>query len=105
MKPPLPMLLLALRVWMLELQTIGIFTNSFRAELFSNELVQGAGESDEGLAAFARAVAPRAERIRQRYSQESQSQASSDDEHDDYGMDIWGGHTLRQHFSISTYFL
>lgn len=44
----------------------------------------GAGEGDDGLAAFARAAGPRTERIRQRYSQESQP-ASSDDEHDDYG--------------------
>lgn len=65
-----------------------MFTSGFRADLFSGKLVQGAGESDEGLAAFARAAVPRTERIRQRYSQESQSQASSDDEHDDYGIDI-----------------
>ncbi|CAH0401926.1 unnamed protein product [Chilo suppressalis] len=45
----------------------------------------GAGESDDGLAAFARAAAPRTERLRQRYGQESQP-ASSDDEHDDYGF-------------------
>lgn len=64
------------------------YSYSFEAELFSGELVQGAGEGDEGLAAFVRAAAPRTERIRQRFSQESQSQASSDDEHDDYGMDI-----------------
>ncbi|XP_049885918.1 uncharacterized protein LOC126380504 isoform X2 [Pectinophora gossypiella] len=45
----------------------------------------GAGEGDDGLAAFARAAAPRTERLRQRYGQESQP-ASSDDEHDDYGF-------------------
>ncbi|CAH0578059.1 unnamed protein product [Chrysodeixis includens] len=45
----------------------------------------GAGEGDDGLAAFARATAPRTERLRQRYGQESQP-ASSDDEHDDYGF-------------------
>ncbi|KAJ2954446.1 hypothetical protein O0L34_g2716 [Tuta absoluta] len=45
----------------------------------------GAGEGDDGLAAFARAAAPRTERLRQRYSQDSQ-QVSSDDEHDDYGF-------------------
>lgn len=65
-----------------------MLTNSFIAEIFSGELVQGAGDGDESIAAFARAAAPRTERIRQRYSQESQSQASSDDEHDDYGTDI-----------------
>ncbi|XP_063837829.1 uncharacterized protein LOC135086935 [Ostrinia nubilalis] len=45
----------------------------------------GAGDGDDGLAAFARANAPRTERLRQRYGQESQP-ASSDDEHDDYGF-------------------
>ncbi|XP_075990881.1 uncharacterized protein LOC142986317 isoform X2 [Anticarsia gemmatalis] len=45
----------------------------------------GAGEGDDGLAAFARATAPRTERLRQRYGQESQP-VSSDDEHDDYGF-------------------
>ncbi|KAL4704316.1 hypothetical protein ACJJTC_012892, partial [Scirpophaga incertulas] len=45
----------------------------------------GAGEGDDGLAAFARASASRTERLRQRYGQESQP-ASSDDEHDDYGF-------------------
>ncbi|XP_072931115.1 uncharacterized protein [Epargyreus clarus] len=45
----------------------------------------GAGESDDSLAAFARAAAPRTERLRQRYGQESQP-VSSDDEHDDYGF-------------------
>ncbi|XP_021206032.2 uncharacterized protein LOC101737214 isoform X3 [Bombyx mori] len=45
----------------------------------------GAGDGDDGLAAFARASAPRTERIRQRYGQESQP-VSSDDEHDDYGF-------------------
>ncbi|CAG9558546.1 unnamed protein product [Danaus chrysippus] len=45
----------------------------------------GAGESDDSLAAFARASAPRTERLRQRYGQESQP-VSSDDEHDDYGF-------------------
>ncbi|KAL0902607.1 hypothetical protein ABMA27_000439, partial [Loxostege sticticalis] len=45
----------------------------------------GAGDGDDGLAAFARATAPRTERLRQRYGQESQP-ASSDDEHDDYGF-------------------
>lgn len=45
----------------------------------------GAGEGDDGLAAFARATAPRTERLRQRYGQESQP-VSSDDEHDDYGI-------------------
>lgn len=44
----------------------------------------GAGDGDDGLAAFARAAGPRTERLRQRYGQESQP-ASSDDEHDDYG--------------------
>lgn len=46
--------------------------------------MKGATESDESLAAFARASAPRTERLRQRYGQESQP-VSSDDEHDDYG--------------------
>lgn len=50
----------------------------------------GAGDGDDGLAAFARATAPRTERLRQRYGQESQP-ASSDDEHDDYGKP---NHTL-----------
>ncbi|XP_031767409.1 uncharacterized protein LOC113518155 isoform X1 [Galleria mellonella] len=45
----------------------------------------GAGDGDDGLAAFARATAPRTERLRQRYGQESQP-VSSDDEHDDYGF-------------------
>ncbi|CAH0716464.1 unnamed protein product, partial [Brenthis ino] len=45
----------------------------------------GACESDDSLAAFARASAPRTERLRQRYGQESQP-VSSDDEHDDYGF-------------------
>ncbi|XP_063394297.1 uncharacterized protein LOC134679322 [Cydia fagiglandana] len=45
----------------------------------------GAGDGDDGLAAFARAAGPRTERLRQRYSHESQP-ASSDDEHDDYGF-------------------
>ncbi|CAH2035279.1 unnamed protein product, partial [Iphiclides podalirius] len=45
----------------------------------------GANDSDDGLADFARASAPRTERIKQRYSQESQP-VSSDDEHDDYGF-------------------
>ncbi|KAJ0183754.1 hypothetical protein K1T71_000177 [Dendrolimus kikuchii] len=45
----------------------------------------GAGDGDDGLAAFARATAPRTERIKQRYGQESQP-VSSDDEHDDYGF-------------------
>ncbi|CAK1588252.1 unnamed protein product [Parnassius mnemosyne] len=45
----------------------------------------GANDGDDGLAAFARASAPRTERLRQRYSQESQP-VSSDDEHDDYGF-------------------
>ncbi|XP_046977172.1 uncharacterized protein LOC124543146 [Vanessa cardui] len=45
----------------------------------------GAGESDDSLAAFARASASRTERLRQRYGQESQP-VSSDDEHDDYGF-------------------
>ncbi|XP_073952241.1 uncharacterized protein [Choristoneura fumiferana] len=45
----------------------------------------GAGDGDDGLAAFARAAGPRTERLRQRYGQESQP-ASSDDEHDDYGF-------------------
>ncbi|XP_045510067.1 uncharacterized protein LOC123705367 isoform X2 [Colias croceus] len=40
---------------------------------------------DDSLAAFARASAPRTERLRQRYGQESQP-VSSDDEHDDYGF-------------------
>ncbi|XP_038216417.1 uncharacterized protein LOC119835579 isoform X2 [Zerene cesonia] len=40
---------------------------------------------DDSLAAFARASAPRTERLRQRYGQESQP-GSSDDEHDDYGF-------------------
>lgn len=44
----------------------------------------GANDSDDGLAAFARATAPRTERLKQRYGQESQP-VSSDDEHDDYG--------------------
>lgn len=44
----------------------------------------GCGENDDGLVAFARAAAPRTDRLRQRYGQESQP-ASSDDEHDDYG--------------------
>lgn len=42
-------------------------------------------EGDEGLIAFARATAPRTERLKQRYGQESQP-VSSDDEHDDYGI-------------------
>ncbi|XP_039763348.1 uncharacterized protein LOC120636117 [Pararge aegeria] len=45
----------------------------------------GAAESDDGLAAFARASAPRTERLRQRYGHDSQP-VSSDDEHDDYGF-------------------
>ncbi|XP_048004322.1 uncharacterized protein LOC125240473 [Leguminivora glycinivorella] len=45
----------------------------------------GAGDGDDGLAAFARASGPRTERLRQRYGHESQP-ASSDDEHDDYGF-------------------
>lgn len=44
----------------------------------------GATEGDDSLAAFARATAPRTERLKQRYGQESQP-VSSDDEHDDYG--------------------
>ncbi|XP_045542053.1 uncharacterized protein LOC106719757 [Papilio machaon] len=45
----------------------------------------GANDGDDGLAAFARASAPRTERIRQRYGQDSHP-VSSDDEHDDYGF-------------------
>ncbi|KPI91928.1 hypothetical protein RR46_08354 [Papilio xuthus] len=45
----------------------------------------GANDGDDGLAAFARATAPRTERIRQRYGQDSHP-VSSDDEHDDYGF-------------------
>ncbi|XP_047524386.1 uncharacterized protein LOC125062465 isoform X2 [Pieris napi] len=45
----------------------------------------GATENDDSLAAFARASAPRTERLRQRYGQDSQP-VSSDDEHDDYGF-------------------
>ncbi|XP_045784179.1 uncharacterized protein LOC123880227 [Maniola jurtina] len=45
----------------------------------------GPAESDDSLAAFARASAPRTERLRQRYGQDSQP-VSSDDEHDDYGF-------------------
>lgn len=45
----------------------------------------GAGDCDDGLAAFARASAPRTERLKQRYGLESQA-VSSDDEHDDYGF-------------------
>ncbi|CAK1554145.1 unnamed protein product [Leptosia nina] len=45
----------------------------------------GATDNDDSLAAFARASAPRTERLRQRYGQESQP-VSSDDEHDDYGF-------------------
>ncbi|XP_069365145.1 uncharacterized protein [Maniola hyperantus] len=45
----------------------------------------GAADSDDSLAAFARASAPRTERLRQRYGQDSQP-VSSDDEHDDYGF-------------------
>lgn len=44
----------------------------------------GAADNDESLAAFARASAPRTERLRQRYGQDSHP-VSSDDEHDDYG--------------------
>ncbi|CAH2227163.1 jg8852, partial [Pararge aegeria aegeria] len=47
-------------------------------------ILKGAAESDDGLAAFARASAPRTERLRQRYGHDSQP-VSSDDEHDDYG--------------------
>lgn len=52
--------------------------------IVKTKLYAGAGESDDSLAAFARASAPRTERLRQRYGQESQP-VSSDDEHDDYG--------------------
>ncbi|GBP03734.1 hypothetical protein EVAR_100982_1 [Eumeta japonica] len=45
----------------------------------------GANDGDDSLAAFAKATAPRTDRLRQRYAQDSQP-PSSDDEHDDYGV-------------------